>query len=115
MGILSFLRKNGTGAVSNAAGYATGQAASFAIVPAVQPLTNDLWSLNPAIPTPASIAAAVAIKDPAQDTKMRDEARKQGYGETAYQAMKDAADVPPGIGELLELRRRNEISEAELI
>lgn len=115
MSVLSFLRKGGQSAVTNAAGYATGQAASAAITPAVQPIANDLWTKNPSIPTPLQIAAQVAIKSPELEAKMRDEARKQGFGDTAFDAAMSATDVPPGVGELLELKRRGEISEADLI
>lgn len=96
-------------------GYATGSAMAAALAPVVQPLANFAWEKNPALPIPAAIAATVALKHPGQLQAMLQEARLQGFDEQAFSAFTDAADNPPGLGELLELLRRNEISEAEFI
>lgn len=115
MGLLDFITKRGGSAVSASVGFATGAAASEAIRPAVQPLANEIWSSNPTMPTPMDVAAQVAIKNPGMDDDMRKEARKQGFGDAAFNASKDAADSPPAVGELLELYRRGDIDHDRLI
>ncbi len=101
----------GQGALQSAVGYGGGTAMGAGLIPIVQPITNEFWRERPTMPLPADVAAVVAIKRPALYQAMQAEARNLGFDDNAFSAFVDAADQPPGVSELLEMRRRNLIGD----
>lgn len=67
------------------------------------------------MPAPLDMAAASALKTPANEPQARKWASQQGYGDDVFDAALDATDVPPGVSELLELYNRGLLSDSAVI
>jgi hypothetical protein len=96
-------------------GYGVGSAMGPALAPGVQDIANELWSLHPDLPLEVSIAAQLALKRPGLLGAMQAEANMTGFSNPRFAQIMEAIDQPPGLGEMLELFRRKEISKDELI
>lgn len=103
-----------SGIFGNALGYGVGSAMGPALAPSVQDIANELWMLHPSRPIDPSIAAQVAIKHPGLFGAMEHESQLSGFNSGRFKSIIDAINVPLGLGEMLELFRRGDISEAEL-
>lgn len=110
-----FGSKQGGNVISQTIGFASGQAASIAILPEAQPIANAAWAASPSMPAPLEMAAAAALKTPAMEDTAREWAAQQGFGNAVFDAAKDATDVPPGIAELLTLYNRGELTDSAVI
>lgn len=100
--------------LGNAVGYGVGTAMGTALQAVVQGLANDIWNLSPTMPLPADVAATVALKHPARHEDMRKAARLSGFDSGPFADMLLAEAAAPGVGELLELLRRRELSPADV-
>lgn len=101
--------------VGEGAGVAIGTATSNVVEPALQELANAAWDHDPHMPLDASTAAALEAREAVEgyggialgDVHPDHEARYRGIRSERYRLLVALARRFPGVGELIELRRRN--------
>lgn len=101
-------------AVSTATGFAVGSVIAPTLAPITQALLNETWAAFPNRPLSASQAAEAAIRGLATSDAAAAEAQHTGYSRKRYDVLEGLAGEPPGGQQLLELRRRGAIDDAEL-
>lgn len=105
-----FTGKAATSTVTQTIGYAAGQAASAAIMPEVQPIANELWSLSPTIPLTADALANMVVQGIRSEESAAHEAAMSGYNSDRFDDLVRLAGEPPGPETLLEMWDRKIIS-----
>lgn len=95
-------------------GFAIGGAASAAIEPIVQPITNEAWSQRPEKPLAASVAAALVAEGEWTEGEAVTEAAMTGINDGRLKALVSLADTPPEAGQLMQLYRRGLIGEGAM-
>lgn len=109
-----FVRRFLGSAVSNAAGYGVGGA----ILPTLEPLTQDLanlaWREHQVKPLGAGIAAEAALRGYLTDAEGAVEASYTGFDGERFGTLVQLAGSPPPLETLLSLRRRDAISPEQL-
>lgn len=102
-------------AVSNAAGYAIGGA----VIPVLEPLTQDIanaaWERHSVKPLNAGTAARAAALGIASQYADAAEGAQTGYNADRFAVLEALTLEPPSATALLELRRRNVISHDEFV
>jgi hypothetical protein len=102
-------------AVSNSAGYAVGGA----VLPTLEPLTQDLanvtWALHRVKPLPLNAAAVAALRGYWTDEQAAQEAGYTGYDGGRFDLAQRLAGTTPPLESLLDLRRRGVIADAGLV
>ncbi len=111
---MSILTKFFGRTASEGAAFALGTAVGPALSPAVRELVNEAWAHYPTMPLRAQDAALAAAKGVADYIDKQDEASKTGIGPERFAALVDIARSYPQLAQLLELRRRGLIGEADL-
>lgn len=99
-------------AISEATAFAAGIAIGPVLGPPVQALKNATWTLYPDMPVPVGVLAEGVAQGQIALDQAHTWARSQGFGDTQFSAMVDAANVGPGSGYAFELWRRGEIDQA---
>ena len=99
---------------SQAVGVAFGATAIPALLPAVQYLENEAWSLHPDKPPDAVLLAQGVAQGQVDPDSAKQWAREQGFGDAAWTALVDVANVGPALGYAYEARRRKRLTDAEL-
>lgn len=102
------------GAASTAAGYGVGSALGPTLAPITQDIANEVWALHAHRPLSASLAAQLAARNLWEYKEARIEALQTGVNETRFSGLVQESRHPPTLAELLELRNRDAITEAEL-
>lgn len=101
-------------AVSNSAGYAVGGA----VLPALEPLTQDLanaaWTAHNVKPLPLNAAAEALARGYITEQDAVTEANFTGYNTPRLRLAHDLVQHPPPLEALLDLRRRDLIDDATL-
>lgn len=106
------LRRFFGSAVSNAAGYGVGGAILPTLEPLTQDIANETWAVHSVKPLAATTAAAADLRGLGAGTDWQREASYTGINADRYAALVElAADLPP-TDELLDLLRRGVISDA---
>jgi hypothetical protein len=102
---------------SEAAGFGIGGAMRSPLEPPLQELTNETWRAfvgsGVTIPTDIGDAAEIVAEDVAQESWGRDQVAQLGYGADQFDKLVNAVLNAPGMGELLQARRRGAITQAE--
>jgi hypothetical protein len=102
---------------SEAAGYGIGGAIRSPLEPPLQELTNKTWQAfvksGVTIPTDPGDAAEIVAEDVALESWGADQVSQLGLGGDQFTKLVDAVRNGPGFGELLQTRRRGEITAAE--
>lgn len=99
-------------AISEATAFAAGIAIGPVLGPPVQALKNTTWAAYPDMPVPFGILAEGVAQGQIDPGQAQTWASNQGFGETQFKAMVDAANTGPGSGYAFELWRRGEIDQA---
>jgi hypothetical protein len=94
-------------APTEAAAFAGGLAIHPALSPLIRDLENITWSAHPDKKLDLVLAAEVAAEDVAQYAAMEDEVRNNGWDSEQFKWAHGATLNAPGVGELLQLLRRN--------
>lgn len=94
-------------APTEAAAFAGGLAIAPALAPLLRDLENFTWSEHPSKALDLMLAAAVAAEDVATYDEMQQEALYGGYNPTRFAHAYGETLNAPGVGELLNLLRRN--------
>lgn len=98
---------------SSAAGVAIGTTAVPALIPAVQFLENEAWSLHPDKPPPAVLLALGVAQGQVEPGAAKTWAAQQGFGDAQWQALVDQANTGPALGYAYQAWRRGELSDGE--
>jgi len=98
---------------SEGAAFAFGVATAPVLHPAVRELENLAWAQYQSRPLDAGAAAAIVAEDVEQAPWGADEASQTGINHSRFNALLGEALNAPGIGELYELWRRGEITDAD--
>lgn len=101
-------------AVSNAAGYGVGGAILPTLEPYTQDLANQTWNLHPAKPLPAGLAAEAALRGYWPEERGEQEARYTGHDSERFEQYFRLAGQTPPLETLLALRRRDLINDGQL-
>src|SRR5690242_19079588 len=101
------------GAGSQAAGIAIGSTAIPALIPAVQFLENEAWSLHPDKPPDAIILSQGVAQGQVDPASAKEWAAQQGFGDAQWAALVDVANVGPALGYAYQAWRRGELSDGE--
>lgn len=105
-----FAGKAASSTVTQTIGYATGQAASIAIAPEVQPFANDLWSQFPTIPLSPQDAAEMVVQGILAEDAAAHEASQTGVNSDRFHNLVLLAGQPPGPETILSMLDRKIIS-----
>ena len=99
--------------VSEGAAYAFGVATGPVLAPATETIRQEAWNVYQSrIPGVASLAAGVA-QGQIPDAEARDWAHKQGFGDDAFNALIDVANVGPDVGMAMQAWRRGKLTDTE--
>jgi hypothetical protein len=98
---------------SEGAAFAFGVATAPVLHPAVRELENLAWAQYQSRPLDAGAAAAIVAEDVEQAAWGAGEASQTGVNQERFNALLGEALNAPGIGELYELWRRGEITDAD--
>lgn len=109
-----FFRRFLGSAISNAAGYGVGGAILPTLQPYTQDLANETWSLHSVHPMSATAAAEAALRGHMSDEDAAREASYTGFNGTRYNTLRTLAGSPPPLETLLTLRRRGVIGDDQL-
>jgi hypothetical protein len=101
--------------VSEAAGFGAGLAIAPALHPVVQEIVNRTWALHPDRPLSAGEAAGIVAEAVELTPWGVTEASYTGISEDRFTALLGEVLNAPGIGELLEARRRRLITPADFM
>jgi hypothetical protein len=101
-------------AVSNSAGYAVGGAVLPTLEPLTQDLANETWSHHQVKPLPLGPAAEGVARGLWAYELGEQESNYQGYNSQRFQLARDLAQHPPPAESLIDLRNRGIIGDAEL-
>lgn len=82
------------------------------LTPEMSGIQQEAYQLNPSTPLSPAEAVNAAIRGYLSAADAAHEARNTGYDERRFKLLLDSAGNPPGVGELLELWRREVIPEA---
>lgn len=93
-------------------GYALGTAAGPSLEPFVQHLANEGWVLNQVKPLDALVMAQIAVEMPEARGGAAAWAAMAGVDGDRFNQLVELADAPPAVTTLLQLWRRNLISDA---
>lgn len=99
--------------VSEAAAFGAGVAVGPVLAPAVEDLRNTAWKAHQVRAVDATQAAEIVAEDVEQDAWGRGEAAMHGISSARFDAILGAVLNAPGMGDLLQARRRNLISDAD--
>ena len=108
-----YLRRFFGSAVSNAAGYAIGGAVQPVLEPITQDLANEAWQAHPVKPLGPTTAARAAAEGIMGEDDAETEASLTGIGTERYRTLREMATDYPELATLLELRRRDAITDQE--
>jgi hypothetical protein len=86
-----------------------------AVQPFVTDVSNTAWSIHPSAPLTPAEAALAKLRNAPTTLSMTDEARKSGTDSERFAVMEYITGEPPGIEQLLELYRRDELSRDDLL
>jgi hypothetical protein len=100
---------------SEGAAFAIGTAVGPTLIPAVRFLENEAWQQAQTMPLRPQDAAQAEAQQVAAGLDKASEAHMSGINAERFAAMVDIHRAYPGLNELLELRRRDLITEAELL
>jgi hypothetical protein len=95
-------------------GAAIGRASSEAVTPVLEPVRQRSWLRNRVRVLDPGSAARLAAQGLVQESEAEAEAARNGYDLNRLGAMIRLAQTTPGVSEAFALRRRGEISEAQL-
>lgn len=98
---------------SQALGVSFGVAAVPSLIPAAQFLENEAWRLHPDKPPDAIILSQGVAQGQVDPDSAKTWAREQGFGDTAWQALVDVANVGPDLGLAYQAFRRGLLSPGE--
>ena len=99
-------------AVSNAAGYAVGGALLPTLEPLTQDLANQAWSGHPVKPLPASAAAEAVLRGYLELGEGQGEANYTGFDNGRFATMLRLRGEAPPTDTLIDLHRRGVITDA---
>jgi hypothetical protein len=99
---------------SEGAAFALGLATGPVLAPEVESLKNDTWRLYPSRVVDPDMAAEIVAEDVELSAWGASEAAAHGIDGERFAAIVGAVLNAPGVPELLELRRRGAISQAQL-
>lgn len=100
-------------AVSNSAGYAIGGALLPTLEPLTQDIANKAWESHTVKPLAAAVAAEASVRGFMDDTDAQAEAARTGFSDDRYDTLKLIHGQTPPIETLATLRRRDLISPGE--
>jgi hypothetical protein len=95
-------------------GAAIGRASSEAVTPVLEPVRQRSWLRNRVRVLDPGSAARLAAQGLVAESEAEAEAARNGYDLNRLGAMIRLAQTTPGVSEAFALRRRGEISEAQL-
>lgn len=98
---------------SQAVGVAFGATAIPALLPAVQYLENEAWSLHPDKPPDAVILSQGVAQGQVDPDSAKAWAREQGFGDAQWAALVDVANVGPALGYAYDAWRRGQLTDTE--
>jgi hypothetical protein len=98
-------------AASEGAAYAMGVATGPVLVPALEEVKNEAWTIHPSRVLDAETAAAIVSEDVEQRDWGASEAKKGGIDGTRFDALLGEALNAPGLAELFEAWRRDLIND----
>lgn len=101
-------------AVSNAAGYGVGGAILPTLEPLTQSLANEAWQLHTAKPIPVGLAAEAALRGYMSVDDAAEEAAMTGFNGDRFAVLRRVHGQAPPLEMLLDLRRRDAITEGQL-
>jgi len=101
-------------AISNAAGYSVGGAIQPVLEPLTQDLANEAWSLHRVHPLSLAAAAQASLRGFWTDARGETEAAFTGYDGERYAIERRLQGNAPPMETLIQLRRRELISDGEL-
>lgn len=110
----NLLRRFFGSAVSNAAGYGVGGAILPTLEPLTQDLANETWGQHPVKPLGATLAAEAAIRGLMSNADAETEAARTGYNTDRFTVLRRLAGDAPAFDAMLNLWRRGVISEQQL-
>jgi hypothetical protein len=99
-------------AASEGAAYAMGVATGPVLVPALEEVKNEAWTIHPSRVLDAEVAAAIVAEDVEQRNWGASEAAQGGVDGTRFDALLGEALNAPGIPQLFEAWRRDLINDA---
>ncbi len=102
-------------AVSNAAGYGVGGAILPTLEPLTQDLTNETWSVHPSKPLPAGLAAEAAQRGFWPQARGEDEGRMTGHNSERFETLYKLAGQAPPLETLFALHRRGSVTDEQLL
>lgn len=110
-GLAGFFGKFFGNTISEAAGYGIGSALEKPLEPPLQELTNETWraavAAGATVPLEADAAAEIVAEDVELQSWGADQAAQTGIGGAQFAALVQAVLNAPGMGELLQILRRN--------
>lgn len=109
-----FLRRFFGSAVSNAAGYGVGGAILPTLEPLTQDIANEAWSLHTVKPMPANAAAQAVLRGYLEADAGAREASFTGFDAGRFETMRRLNGNVPALETMLDLRRRGVIDDAGL-
>lgn len=93
--------------------FIVGTAGAPAVRPYVQTLVNDAWSSHPVLPPPAVVMAEAVAQGQVDKGTATGWANEQGYSDSVFQAMIDAANVGMPLGNAFQSWRRGGLSDSQ--
>ena len=108
------LRRFFGSAVSNAAGYSVGGAIQPVLEPLTQDLANEAWSQHRVHPLSLAAAAEANLRGFWGDGRANQEAAFTGYDDERFGIARQLQANAPPLETLIQLRRRDLITDAEL-
>lgn len=113
----SFITRFLTRTTSEAAGFGLGGAMRSPLEPPLQELTNETWKAFVAsgitVPTEPGDAAEIVAEDVAQQSWGEAQVAQLGYGADQFSKLVGAVLNAPGMGELLQARRRGLLTDSQ--
>lgn len=93
------------------AGGAVARALGITIEPALENTRQDAWSANPILPLDPATLGALRSQELIDAGAADEQAKRQGFGSDKLEYLYKLSETVPGIGELIELYRREFIDE----
>lgn len=109
-----FSRKSANNVVEQTIAYAAGTAAASALAAEVQPIANEMWSLDPTMPLSPADAANMVVQNILPEDTAANEAAQSGLNHERFHRLVRLVGEPPGPETLLEMWDRRIIPEADV-
>lgn len=94
-------------------GGAVAGAAAAAVEPALEGLRQDAWKANQVRVLPVDMIGQLLAQELIETGAAEEESAREGFGADKIAYLKKVSEIAPAVGELIELRRREFITDAD--